>query len=103
MNIHENAFFIILHSGNARSKTMQALQSAREQQFSEADNLLEEAEKEINVAHKVQTEMIQSNARGEEINLSILLIHAQDHLMTAMLAIDLAKEILLLHKDKVQK
>lgn len=82
---------------------MQALQSAREQQFSEADNLLEEAEKEINVAHKVQTEMIQSNARGEEINLSILLIHAQDHLMTAMLAIDLAKEILLLHKEKVQK
>lgn len=89
---------LILHSGNARSFAMQAMSEAREGNFEQADNYLEEAAKELVEAHHSQTALIQAEARGEKQELSMLLIHAQDHLMTAMTLKDLACEIVDLRK-----
>lgn len=91
---------LILHSGNARSFAMQAMSEAREGNFEQADQYLEESAKELLEAHKSQTELIQGEARGEETSISMLLIHAQDHLMTAMTLKDLAIEIVDLRKNK---
>ncbi len=45
---------------------------------------LVEAEKELGNAHRIQTDIIQKEAAGEKIDISVLFVHAQDHLMTAM-------------------
>ena len=92
---------IILHAGDARAKCLMSLQKINEGSFSEAQELLNEANTEINQAHKVQTEMIQEEAKGNKKEVSLLMVHAQDHLMTSMLARELVAELIELH-EKVQ-
>lgn len=92
------AFQLILHSGNARSYLMEAMRMSRENLFQEAEEKLIEAKKELNQAHHAQTELIQAEARGDQLELSILLIHAQDHLMNAITVRDLTEEVIHLHK-----
>ncbi|MDX7989752.1 PTS lactose/cellobiose transporter subunit IIA, partial [Xenorhabdus sp. 12] len=57
----------------------------------------------INEAHHFQTELIQSEARGEKTEISVLLIHAQDHLMNAITVKELAEEFITLHKRVEEK
>jgi PTS system cellobiose-specific IIA component len=51
---------------------------------------LEEADKELNQAHKFQTKLIQGEASGDTYDIPVILVHTQDHLMTAMTVKDLA-------------
>jgi len=97
-NMEMISFELILHSGNARSLAMEAIILAKENNFIEADMKLEEAGAEIALAHKVQTSLIQKEANNEKIDVSILLIHAQDHLMTALTVKELASEFVDLYK-----
>ena len=54
-------------------------------------------------AHKIQTALIQQEVNGEKFDIPMLLIHAQDHLMTSMMTTkDLAIEIVELH-EKTQR
>lgn len=89
---------IILHSGNARSTAMEAIQEAKQGNFEVAEKYIAEATQSLGDAHKSQTALIQGEARGEKSEISILLIHAQDHLMTAMTLKDLASEMVELYK-----
>ena len=54
-------------------------------------------------AHRSQTELIQGEARGEEKNLSLLLVHAQDHLMNAITIRDMAIEFIDVYKSRLNK
>ncbi|MFB7138052.1 PTS lactose/cellobiose transporter subunit IIA [Gottfriedia sp. NPDC056225] len=102
MTIEQTAVQLILHAGNAKSSLMEAMQAARAGNLEEANSKIEEAKVELNHAHHTQTSLIQSEARGENVQLSILLIHAQDHLMNALTMRDLVMEILFLH-EKLNK
>lgn len=101
-SIEQTSFQIILHSGNARSSLIEAIRLAREDHFQEAEEKVLEAKKELNEAHHVQTGLIQGEAQGEKSEFSILLVHAQDHLMNSITVKELAEEIIFLHK-KIQK
>jgi len=94
----EISFTLILHAGNAKSSAMLAIEAAREGDFTAAEQAMEEAKTELHKAHQCQTDLIQSEARGEATTLSILLIHAQDHLAMAMTATEQAAEWLYLYK-----
>ena len=94
------ALEIIAYSGEARSVAFSALQAAKNNQFEEANSLMKQAEEIAKKAHKTQTELLINEAQGNKISLDILLIHAQDHLMTCMLAFDLIKELIELYKSK---
>lgn len=89
---------IILHSGNARSLAMEAIQEAKKSNFETAEKYIIEATQALGDAHKSQTALIQGEARGEKSEISILLVHAQDHLMTAMTLKDMAAEMVELYK-----
>ena len=89
---------VIIHAGNARQLIGDALKSAETGNFDRADSLLAEAETEINSAHRTQTEVIQSEARGEECPISLLLTHAQDTLMSAMSELHLSQHFLSLYR-----
>lgn len=92
------SFKIILHAGNARSCAMEAIGLAKKYKFSEAHQKIGEAEEEFIKAHEEQTSLIQTELNGNTNNISIILIHAQDHLMTAMTVKDLAIEMIDMYK-----
>lgn len=92
------AFNIILHSGSARTNIHEALACMREGKFEEADTKLEEADKELVLAHQAQTDLLQEFSRGTTIEIQIIMVHAQDHLMTTMTLLEVAKEMEHLYK-----
>lgn len=77
-------FEIILHGGNARAHSYEALKLSEQGDFEGADELMRAAEEEIGLAHKIQTEIIQREVQGEKYEVNVLFVHAQDHLMTAV-------------------
>ncbi|WP_270286505.1 PTS lactose/cellobiose transporter subunit IIA [Enterococcus casseliflavus] len=88
------SFGLILNAGNSKSKSIMAIESAREFNFIEAKSLIEEASEDLRLAHQMQTDMIQKQAKGEEVNVDVILIHAQDHLTMATLMLDQAQEFI---------
>ena len=77
-------FEIISHGGNARGLAYEALQAAEEFDFEKAEDLIKQAAEELGLAHKTQTKLIQAELNGVAAEKTLLMIHAQDHLMTAI-------------------
>lgn len=96
--LQEVAFEIILHSGEARTMVHEAFQCMRQEAFEEADQKLEEANDALVEAHKTQTGLLQEFANGEKIVMEIIMVHAQDHLMTTMTLREIAIEMLALYQ-----
>lgn len=100
MILEDVAMNLIANSGQARSLAFQAAKAARNKEFEKANSLIMEAQQSANLAHEQQTELLVSESRGEVMEVTTLLMHAQDHLMTSLLALDLVKEIIYLHECK---
>ena len=49
---------------------------------------------------RLQTELLVNEANGNKTPVDVLLVHAQDHLMTSMLAVELIKELIEIYKNK---
>ena len=92
------AFEVIVHSGNVCTQVYEVLKMGEQGQFDQVQDLLAQAEEEIRVAHQTQTDLIQSEARGEDVKLTLLWPHAQDTLMIAMSELQMARHILQLYK-----
>lgn len=92
------AFEIILNSGNARTIVHEGFDAMRAGDFELAAQKLDEANEELLLAHKAQTHLLQEYASGTEIKIEIIMVHAQDHLMTTMTLREVALEMLELHK-----
>ena len=103
MDLESIVFAIIVHAGNAKSNCFEALNAAKNGNFEEADKLIEGAKNELLKAHHVQTDMLQKEAAGDKQQITLLLIHAEDHLMSALLAKDLIEEIIELYKALYDK
>ncbi|PGY13065.1 PTS system lichenan oligosaccharide-specific IIA component, Lac family [Bacillus sp. OV166] len=97
-NLEAVIFQIILHGGNGRSAAMEAMQAAKKGDFEGARQKLMEADNAMNEAHHIQTSLIQGEIRGEKTEISLLMVHAQDHLMNAMTVKDLAVEMVELYQ-----
>lgn len=91
-------FGIITHAGNARGLAFEALQAAEQGDFAKAQTLMEEAEADIREAHKIQTEIIHKEANGERIDVGVLFVHSQDHLMTAISEKTLIERLIYMHQ-----
>ena len=98
MNSEELAFQIISIAGDGMGLYFKALEEAKKGNFPKSDILYNEASEKIKEAHKVQSEALFSEARGEKIEVNILLVHAQDHLMNCILAKEFVKEFIELYK-----
>lgn len=87
---------IISHAGAARSLLRTALQESKAPGFSKAafQEQLRLVDQELTVAHEAQTELLHLEARGEGLQVAILLVHAQDILMTALSERDLVAELI---------
>jgi len=87
-------FQLILHAGSARSFAKEAGQFAEESDWEAAEKALVDANNEQNEAHKINTTIITKAARGEEMEISVLLVHALDLLMLAWSEIDYTEQYL---------
>ena len=94
MNLELSAVQIIANSGQARSLAFEALHLAKSGNQLEANLKMQESQSLLLEAHKFQTSLIQEESAGNNITISLLMVHAQDHLMTSILAKDLIKEML---------
>lgn len=90
---------LITYAGDARSLAMEAIRNARKGKFEKADTLLGECVEKMVEAHKYQTELIFSETSGSPVPISLLMIHAQDHVMNAMSVKDLAVEMIEMMKE----
>ncbi|KPN15523.1 PTS dihydroxyacetone transporter [Bacillus australimaris] len=88
------SFQLILHSGNARSKLLQALKQFREGAEEEAFGLMKEAQEDLQDAHDIHFQLVQREAGGETTSFSLLLMHAEDHLMSTITIKELVGELL---------
>lgn len=84
---------LITNSGTARSNCLKAVKQARVGKFNEADKLLVQANESLLKAHQIQTGLIQQEVKGQGGEPTLLLIHAQDHLMNAMTVRELVIEM----------
>ena len=95
---YAEAFDLISKAGDARSSSMLALQASREGDAERAEEHLEGARRSLLAAHGVQTALVQREAQGDSVPVNVILIHAQDHLMNAMVVADLAAELIAVHR-----
>mgnify|MGYP000120173070 CR=1 FL=1 len=96
-------FEIVAYSGDARSKLLLAVENAKpgnfdNGEFDEADELIKKGESELTKAHNAQTELLAKEAQGKNIEYSIMLVHAQDHLMTTLLLKDIISTLIDVYK-----
>lgn len=85
---------IILHAGDAKCYTEEALSLLKTFSFEEAEKKMELAKQELTLAHASQTELIQDEARGTQYPINLLFNHSQDTLMTSMIFYDTAHQLL---------
>lgn len=90
---------LIINAGEARSQAMMAIQAARQRNWELAQAALSASQDAIRAAHLIQTQLIGEDEGQGKIPVNLILVHAQDHLMTAMLCRDLAEEIVLLRQE----
>lgn len=96
--LEEVVMGLIVNAGQARSLAYSALQQAKQGQFDAAYALMDQSRQALNEAHRVQTKLIEDDQGEGKTKVSLVLVHAQDHLMTSMLARELIAELIELHE-----
>ncbi|MEG0470674.1 MAG: PTS lactose/cellobiose transporter subunit IIA [Longicatena sp.] len=97
--MNETSFELILHAGNSKSSSMEAIELARAGDVQEADYKINEAHEELVFAQKIHTKLLAKHQKIDESKPDMLLVHAQDHLSAAQIELDMAKEIINLHEQ----
>ncbi|GAA0079181.1 PTS lactose/cellobiose transporter subunit IIA [Clostridium sp. CTA-5] len=96
--MEQDIFEIISHAGDSRGYTFEALTEARKNNIEEAEKLLTKAKEELRLAHNTQTKLIQQEINGQNVKISLLMVHAQDQLMNAMSENNLVEEMIEMYK-----
>ena len=97
-DLEEVVMGLIINSGQARSLAYAALKKAKQGDFAAAKAMMDQSRMALNEAHLVQTKLIEGDAGEGKRKVSLVLVHAQDHLMTSMLARELITELIELHE-----
>lgn len=96
--LEEAVMEIIVNAGQSRSLCFEALHAARQGNIDEAKCLLREADGYARQAHKMQTKLIEQDAGEGRQPMTLIMVHAQDHLMNSLLARELSEEIIHLYQ-----
>ena len=86
--LEEVVMGLIINSGQARSLAYAALKQAKQGDFAAAKAMMDQS----------RMALIEGDAGEGKMKVSLVLVHAQDHLMTSMLARELITELIELHE-----
>lgn len=80
-------FEMISSAGTARSKYIEAVSKAKEDQFKEAEKLIKEGSDCFLTAHNIHAELLADESTvaesGGQTPVSLILVHAEDQMMCA--------------------
>lgn len=93
------AFKLVACAGEASGHFHDAVSCARKGDFDAAEDKIREGDASLISAHEAQTGLLRCEVTGEDIAFSLLLVHAQDHLMTTMLFEQVAKEFIEVYRE----
>lgn len=99
----ETVMGLIMNGGNAKSSAFEAIHAAKAGDFEKTDEKLKESDHFLTEAHNVQTGMLTAEAQGDHAEVTLLMVHSQDHLMNAITFRDLAGEMVDLYKRLSEK
>lgn len=77
-------FEIVAYAGDAQTDLLAVLDAAREGDFEKAEQLHKDASDALIGAHDTQTKLLSQEAGGE-MEMTFIMAHAQDTLMTTMI------------------
>jgi PTS system cellobiose-specific IIA component len=92
MNFEEQTMRLIVNAGNAKSSAMNAIAQAKQGNWEGMRAALAESDAAMVEAHKEQTDILQRSLDNPHQGVGMLMVHAQDHLMTTIIVMDLARE-----------
>ena len=92
-------FQIISSVGMARSLFIEAIQEAKAGNFEAAEQKINEGNENFTTGHHAHAQLIQQEASGEVTQMTLLLTHAEDQLMSAEAFKILAQEFIDLYKE----
>lgn len=78
------SFQMISMAGDALNCFHNAILQAKEGLYEQAEESIKNGEEFMHSCHKIQTRLLTAECNEEDIGLSILFVHAQDHLMTTI-------------------
>ena len=94
------AFEMISKVGMAKSNYIMAIEEAKQGKYDEAAALIKEGQKWHAEASHAHLDLVQAEAKGEDLPFSLILMHAEDQMLSnetikilAETTIDLYKEI----------
>lgn len=91
-------FNIISNVGMARASYIEAIDLAQEGRFQEAEDKVKEGHEFFLQGHHAHADLIQKEAAGEKTELMLVLVHAEDQLMSAEAFKILAEKFIALNK-----
>lgn len=92
-------FTIIAVAGDAKASFYEAFRLVKEGHYEEADAEIQKGSDMLLEAHRVQTDLITNEANGNKAEIGVLMIHAQDHLMNAILVKELLGTMVSMQKE----
>ncbi|QIK69860.1 PTS lactose/cellobiose transporter subunit IIA [Erysipelothrix sp. HDW6C] len=92
------SFQMISFNGSARSCFVEAITAAKEGDFERAEQLMAEGEEQFIEGHRVHAQLIQQEAQEGSTAVNLLLIHAEDQMMSAEVLKIIAAELIDIHK-----
>ena len=92
IDLEEAVMEIIVNAGQSRSLCFEALHAAR------TKLLLNEADGYARRAHLMQTRLIEQDAGEARQPMTLIMVHAQDHLMNSLLAREFSEELIHLYQ-----
>ncbi|MCI1859541.1 MAG: PTS lactose/cellobiose transporter subunit IIA [Sporolactobacillus sp.] len=100
--IEKIAFELISIAGTAKSYFMDALSEAKQGNFQISKQLIKKGNKYFLAGHHRHTQVVQRESNGDKIAINLLLIHAEDQLMSVETVKILSEELIELY-EKISK
>lgn len=92
------SFEIISNVGSARSYYIEAIAFAKKYDFDSAEKSIANGVEAFNAGHKAHSDLVSREASGEKTPFSLILMHAEDQLMSAESFKIIATEFIELYK-----
>ncbi|MBN3080308.1 MULTISPECIES: PTS lactose/cellobiose transporter subunit IIA [Pectobacterium] len=103
MDMESTVMELIINAGESRSCAMQALRAAKQGNWVEMDLQMKASFEASKRAHDVQTMLIGMDEGCGKVPVNLILVHAQDHIMNAMLARELIEELIDIQRQLQKK
>jgi PTS system cellobiose-specific IIA component len=102
MDIIEECMKMTSFGGQAKSLALQAIRQARQGSYAEAEKTMAEAGEYLAKSHEAHTNLLSTDAEneGEEMRVTLFMVHAADHLSSADTVCVLAEELIYLYQKK---